>query len=108
MEVVVGADLPSFIDRATPEVLCALQTGIRIIDGRHWAGVVTDGNPYPFNRALKRAIAGNDRALASVRIDTDEMVGHVQTVIDDASAIARRFLVSEPLTPPPRSRFKKR
>jgi hypothetical protein len=108
LELLVGADLLSFIEQATEEVLCSLQGGIRIIGGRHWVGVVNGGDPYPFNRTLKRAIASNEKALASVTIDVEDMVDHAQTVIADASAIDRQFPPPESPTPPPRSRIKKR
>jgi hypothetical protein len=108
LALVVGADIPSFIEQATDEVLCSLHGGIRIIDGRHWVGVASSGDPYPSKRTLKRAIAGNAKALASIRIDVEDMVDHVQTVVRDAAAIDRRFSVFPPRVPPPRSRTKKR
>jgi len=107
LELVVGADLLGFIEQATEEVLCSLQGGIRIIGDRHWTGVAISGDPYPFNRTLKRAVARNEKALASVRIDVEDMVDHARTIMADAAAIDRRFSHHEPPAPP-RSRIKKR
>jgi hypothetical protein len=107
LELIVGTDLPSFIEQLTEEVLCSLHGGIRVIDGRQWLGSTGD-DPYPSARTLKRAIAGNAGDLEDVGIAVARMVDHVQMVMDDAAAIDRQFSESQPPIPPPRSRTKKR
>ena len=107
LELIVGADLPSFIEQATQEVLCSLHGGIRIIGGRHWIGS-TGSDPYPPSDTLKRAIAGDENDLEDVGMAVTRLVDHVQTVMADAVAVDRQFSDSAPPTPPPRSRIKKR
>ena len=107
LELIVGADLPSFIEQMTEKVLCSLHGGIRVIGGRHWVGITGD-DPYPSARTLKRAIASNASDLEDVGIAAARMVDHVQMVMVDAAAIDRQFSESLPPIPPPRSRIKKR